>query len=118
MKDTHNQRKWDREEVVILVVEYYRTKKLPKDDIVLNHIKISDFLRKREEIITGKAVSNTFRDYAGIHMQSMRIQCLDPDTKYSGMRGTKLQKKIVQEYLFNPKKLEEEADSIYSKYGK
>lgn len=35
-------------------------------------------------------------------MQSERIRCLDPDTKHSGMQGTKLQKELVQEYLVDP----------------
>lgn len=117
MEKAVNQRKWVREEVVILVVEYFRTKNLSKDAISANHYKISDFLRKREEINTGKPVSDIFRDYAGIHMQSARIQSLDPDTKHSGMQGTKLQKEIVQEYLADPRKIEEEAEEIYKKYG-
>ena len=77
---------------------------------------ISNFLRKREEILTGSPVSEIFRDYAGIRMQSGRIRCLDPETQYSGMQGTKLQKEIVQEYLENPSKLMEEAEDIYDKY--
>lgn len=78
----------------------------------------SAFLRKREEMLTGLPVADIFRNYAGIHMQSGRIRCLDPDTQYSGMQGTKLQKEIVQEYLENPLKMMEEADAIYVKYQK
>lgn len=54
-----------------------------------------------------------FRDFAGIRMQSGRIRCLDPETQYSGMKGTKLQKVVVQEYLDNPQALIEEAAEIY-----
>lgn len=118
MKESNQPRKWDREEVVILVAEYFRTKHLSSDEIADTHQMISDFLRKREEIITGASVSDIFRNYAGIHMQSGRIQCLDPDTKYSGMQGTKLQKEVVQEYLRDPKKILEEAEQIYNKYGR
>lgn len=50
---------------------------------------------------------------AGIRMQSGRIRCLDPETQYSGMKGTKLQKVVVQEYLDNPQALIEEAAEIY-----
>lgn len=60
-------------------------------------------------------MSKIFRDYAGIRMQSGRIRCLDPETQYSGMQGTKLQKEIVQEYLENPSRLMEEAETIYAK---
>ena len=118
MRESNQPRKWDREEVVILVAEYFRTKHLSSDEISDTHQMISDFLRKREEIITGVSVSDIFRNYAGIRMQSGRIQCLDPDTKYSGMQGTKLQKEIVQEYLHNPKKILDEAKQIYNKYGR
>lgn len=118
MRESNQPRKWDREEVVILVTEYFRTKHLSSDEIADTHQMMSDFLRKREEIITGVSVSDIVRNYAGIRMQSGRIQCLDPDTKYSGMQGSKLQKEIVQEYLHNPKKILDEAKQIYNKYGR
>lgn len=118
MSESKKQRKWVREEVVILVIEYFKTKNLPAEEISDNHQMISAFLRKREEMLTGLPVADIFRNYAGIHMQSGRIRCLDPDTQYSGMQGTKLQKEIVQEYLENPLKMVEEADAIYAKYQK
>ena len=118
MSNTSTERKWDREEVVILVVEYFRTKNLSSDEISKTHQEISDFLRRREEILTGASVSDIFRNFAGIHMQSGRIRCLDPETHYSGMQGTKLQKEIVQEYLTDPAALIAEADRIYDKYGR
>ena len=116
MAESNQQRKWVREEVVILVAEYFKTKNLSADDISETHQRISDFLRKREETLTGEPVSDVFRNYAGIHMQSGRIRCLDPEITYSGMQGTKLQKEIVQEFLENPDKLMEEANAIYAKY--
>lgn len=118
MSEKNTERKWDREEVVILVVEYFRTKNLSSDEINKTHQKISDFLRRREEIITGVPVSDIFRNYAGIHMQSGRIRCMDPETHYSGMQGTKHQKEILQKYLNNPKGIIAEADRIYEKYGR
>lgn len=117
MSEKNLQRKWVREEVVILVVEYFRTKNLSADEINKTHHRISDFLRRREEILTGAPVSDIFRNYAGIYMQSGRIRCLDPETHYSGMQGTKLQKEIVQEYLNNPQEIIAEADNIYEKYS-
>ena len=78
MSNKSTERKWDREEVVILVVEYFRTKNLSSDEINQTHQEISDFLRQREEILTGVPVSDIFRNYAGIHMQSGRIRCIDP----------------------------------------
>lgn len=116
MSECNLQRKWAREEVVILVTEYFRTKSLSPEEISETQKMISDFLRKREEILTGEPVSEIFRDYAGIRMQSGRIRCLDPETYYFGMQGTKLQKEIVQEYLANPNEMMEEAKKIYAKY--
>lgn len=118
MNEKNEQRKWDREEVVILVAEYFRTKNLSSDEIEKTHQSISDFLRKREEILNGAPVPDIFRSYAGIHMQSGRIRCLDPETHYSGMKGTKLQKEVVQEYLRRPKEVMAEAERIYEKYGR
>ena len=116
MGESSKQRKWQREEVVILVTEYFRTKNLSSEEIVDAQKKISSFLRHREEIITGMPVSEVFRDYAGIRMQSGRIRCLDPETKYCGMQGTKLQAEIVQEYLADPEKLISEAEVIFKRY--
>ena len=117
MGEVSQQRKWVREEVVILVVEYFRTKNFSDEEIKKSHQFISSFLRKREEMVTGSPlISDIFRNYNGIRMQSGRICCLDPETKYCGMQGTKLQKEIVQEYLENPQKIILEAEQIYAKY--
>lgn len=116
-KEKHQQRKWVREEVIILVTEYFKTKNSSTEDIDKSYNRISDFLRKREEAETGLPVSDTFRNYAGIRMQSARICCLDPATKLSGMQGTKLQKEIVSEFLENPEVMYREADRIYEKYN-
>lgn len=109
--------KWDREEVVILVTEYFRTKAMSSEDIADAQSRVSSFLRKRQEMLTGEEVDDVFRNLAGIYMQSNRIRCLDPETKYSGMQGTKLQKEVVQEYLSNPEKIKAEAAEIVEKYG-
>lgn len=116
MSEKNEQRKWEREEVVVLVAEYFRTKQYSTEIIDENYRRISSILRIREMMITGEPVSDIFRDYSGIRMQSGRIRCLDPDTDYNGMTGTKLQKEIVNEYLENPEKVMLEADSITKKY--
>lgn len=114
--ENKNQKRWDREEVVILVTEYFKTKGLSEEQIVKSQYKVSSSLRKREEILSGVPVDEVFRNFAGIRMQSSRIRCLDPDTKYHGMQGTKLQKEVVQEYLKDPQRVLDEADCIYEKY--
>ena len=116
MTESSQQRKWVREEVVILVTEYFRTKNFSSKEIEENHQRISDFLRKREKRLTAAPISDVFRNYAGIRLQSGRIRCLDPETHYAGMQGTKLQREIVEEYLEDPAKLIEEAKTIYAKY--
>lgn len=88
------QRNWDREEVVILVAEYFRTKHMQPEIIDENYHRISSILRNRESKMTRKSISNTFRNYSGIRLQSGRIRCLDPETEYNGMIGTKLQEKL------------------------
>lgn len=116
MSEKNEQRKWEREEVVVLVAEYFRTKQYSTEIIDENYHRISSILRIREMKITGKPVSDIFRNYSGIRMQSGRIRCLDPDTGYKGMTGTKLQKEIVKEYLENPEKIVMEVASIISRY--
>lgn len=110
------EREWDREEVVILVTEYFRTKNLPKEAIEENHQMLSVFLRSKELQLTKMPISEVFRNYAGIRMQSSRIRCLDPDTKYCGMKGTKMQKQVVTEYLENPGAIVNEAKMIWNEY--
>ena len=117
MSESNQQKKWEREEVIILVGEYFRNKTLSVEQIDESYYKVSNFLRKREEILTGMSVEEIFRNYAGIRMQTARVRCLDPETKLSGMEGTKLQKEIVAEYLQNPKNILMEMERIYKKYG-
>ncbi len=116
MKKSNYQRRWEREEVVVLVSEYFRTKNSSAEETEKSYQNLSEFLRKREKILTGDEPTEIFRDYAGIRMQMGRIRCLDPDTHYCGMKGTKIQEKIVGEYLENPNKLVDEAYQIYKKY--
>ena len=111
------EKEWDREEVVVLVAEYFRTKFWSKDKLEENYKRISQFLRMREEIITQRMCSLKFRNLAGITMQTARIRSLDPDTSQSGMQGTVLQRAIVKEYLDDPQKIIEEAADIERKYN-
>ncbi len=107
---------WDREEVVILVENYFRTKTLPAERISEELLKVSDFLKLRYELINGQPASETYRNYAGIKMQTSRIKCLDTDNNLSGMHPTKLQEQIVSEYYNNKEAIITEASEIYNKY--
>ena len=113
-----DQRVWTREEVCLLVAEYFRTKGMSKDEILQSRKIVSSVLRNRERVLTGNEISKTFRDESGITMQSGRIQCLDPDTPYKGMQGTKLQKEVTAEYLKNPDAIKAVAYDVITKYGK
>lgn len=115
----YNQREWVREEVVVLVSEYFRTKYMSNKDIKESHELISTVLRNRERCVTGlEDISDTFRNYSGIRMQSGRIRCLDPETEYDGMKGTKLQQEIMNEFLADPERIRNEAAEIIQKYEK
>ncbi|SCP97774.1 hypothetical protein [Anaerobium acetethylicum] len=116
MSESKNQKKWDRDEVVVLVAEYFRTKNMIPKEIDDNYRRISSILRKRESEISGNTFSDVFRNYSGIRMQSGRIRCLDPESKYNGMIVTKIQKEIVDEFMQNPEKIYKEAKAIIAKY--
>ena len=116
--EKNKQRKWVREEVVILVTEYFKNKNLSVEEIKCSYYKISKFLRAREEFLTGRKVPDIFRNYAGICMQSARIRCLDSESNLHGMQGTRLQKEIVKEFLQDPALMYAEAETIYKKYSR
>lgn len=66
--------------------------------------------------IAGEPVSDIFRNYSGIRMQSGRIRSLDPDTDYNEMIGTKLQKENVDEFLNESPKIYNESKKVIQKY--
>lgn len=110
------ERGWDEEETIILVYEYFKNIGETHSNIKGMCHNISVFLRNREEYLTGKPVSEIFRNDAGIYMQWQRIRCLDPSTDYTGMKGTELQIKIFDEFKKDPRRMEERANNIYKKY--
>ena len=112
-----HERKWDREEVVILVTEYFKWKDYGDYEQEESLNKISSFLRDREVKLTHSAISDIFRNYAGIRMQTARVRCADPQSNLSGMQPTKLQKQIVTEYLASPVLFIAEAEQIIKKYS-
>lgn len=112
-----SQRRWVREEVCLLVAEYFHTRSLSNEEIQKSIEMVSEVLRNREKVLTSQKISDTFRNVNGIKMQFSRIRCIDPDTSFAGMQGTKLQKEIVNEYLCNPEKIKAEANQTVKKYG-
>ena len=113
----HTLRDWDQEEVCLLVTGYFRTKGQDKESIRMRQMQISKILRKREEILTKKPVPDRFRNFNGIALQMGRIRCLDPETNYYGMKGTKLQREVIEDYFSNPSFVTRVADELEEKYG-
>lgn len=112
----NNQPKWDREEVVLLVVSYFRGKGKSDEEILRSQILVSDTLRKRYTVLNGSEPDELYRNLNGIILQTGRIRCLDPDTKYSGMQPTALQKEVFTAYQTNPERLCQEAYDLIVKY--
>ena len=115
MKKTNKENGFEKK-LYFLYLNILEQKKVCPNIIDENYRRISSILRNREIKITGEPVADIFRNYSGIKMQSGRIRCLDPDTDFNGMTGTKLQKEIVEEYLDNPEKIKQEAKEIIRKY--
>lgn len=113
---SQTQKKWDREEVVLLVVTYFRTKNQSAESIQNGQQMVSSVLRKRYRAIYEKEPDELFRNLNGIIMQSGRVRCLDPDTPYSGMKPTKLQKEVFAEFSRCPAQLIAEAYDLVTKY--
>ncbi len=65
----NKQKVWDREEVVILVTEYFRTKNLSENLKKKSIENTSEFLRKRERLRSGSEPDDKFRNIAGITME-------------------------------------------------
>lgn len=114
-----NQSKWEREEVVLLVVEYFRTRYLPGEERMRSIELISKVLRKRAEI-QRKDISPIYRNINGIKMQFACIQSLDQEKielGHVGLNASTLQRQITEEYLKDPEKIQAEAYLVLNRYG-
>ena len=111
-----SQRNWVREEVCLLVAEYFRTKGLSVAEKEKSTKFVSEVLRNREKKITNTEISDTFRNANGIKMQFHAIRGIDPDTPHKGTSSTMLQKRVFQEYLENPATIKAEAYDVILKY--
>ena len=110
-----SQPRWEREEQVLLVVEYFSC----KDD---NHLMaksclfLSEFLRVRAKKL-GKDISPNYRNLYGIEKQMQNLAHCNPQTesKANGHESAWMYK-IVNEYLADPQKILYEAYEIIKKY--
>ncbi len=112
---------WNREEVILLVNEYFRTKDLSKYEIN-NSIEFLSKLLRRKAILDGITIDNKFRNVIGITMKFANIKYLDKDRsimKNSGLSNvSKLEKIIVDEYYKNKEEFHKKAYEILIKYTK
>ncbi len=111
--------KWDREEVVLLVVEYFRSRDLPRTERVKSISFLSKFLRRRA-VILGWVVEEKFRNETGIEMKFGNLMSLDKQYTQSGCVGlraaSKLDKQVVEEYFLCPEKVKAEAYEVLVRY--
>ena len=116
IKDTpQSQPCWDREEQVLLVVEYY-TNKDDAERLKQSCIFLSNVLRKRAEIL-GIDIGEKYRNKNGVERQMENLRHCDPANDV-GMNGheSKWMTDIINEYNDNPNKILAEAYRILRKY--
>lgn len=114
------QRGWVREEMVVLVAEYFRTKGKTSQESKESIQLVSLVLRNRA-MKNGEKISKTFRNISGIQMQTACIIKYDPEMKEKGITGltggSRLMESIVNEYIDNPEKIKAEAYDVICKYS-
>ncbi len=119
ISERSKQNSWDKEETILLVCEYYRTKSLSKLEQQRSIKFISKLLRKRAEMLK-ICINDRFRNITGIEMKFGNMQALDEEVISSGRTGLKnvssLDKEVVEEYIKCPEKINQEAYFIIMKY--
>lgn len=112
---------WSKEEVILLVNEYFRTKDLSKYEIN-NSIEFLSKLLRKKAILDGMYIDDRFRNIVGINMKFANIKYLDKDqsiVKGSGLSNvSKLEKMVVDEYYQNKEEFHNKAYEIIIKYTK
>lgn len=113
------QPKWEREEVVLLVTEYFRTRDLPRSEKEKSITFLNKFLRARA-VFLGLDIDDTYRNVKGIEMKFGNIQSLDKDKIEEGRVGlravSRLDREIVMEYYENENKIVVESYMVLMKY--
>lgn len=112
-----SQPRWDREEQVLLVVEYFSS----KDDKYLmakSCLFLSEFLRSRAKK-QGHEISEKYRNQYGIEKQMQNLSHCVPQAglKINGHESAWMYK-IVNEYLTEPQVLVHEAYEILKNIDK
>lgn len=116
-KDTPQaQPRWEREEQILLVVEYF----LNKEDRLYearSDVFLSEFLKMRAKKL-GYEVGEKYRNVWGIQSQRENLRHFDPcfKGKKTGHESVWMEK-IMTEYLLNPYQFMVEAYQIIKKYS-
>lgn len=109
---------WEREEVVLLVSEYFRTKGMHLEKTRSIEL-VSAILRQRAKAL-GFIIDERYRNITGVTMKYANIQALDVGSFETGRRGlsnvSALECQIVTEYLMSPEKINQEAYFTIVKY--
>lgn len=116
--EKRRQPQWEREEVALLVSEYFRT----RNSLVEQERSIelvSKILRQRATSL-GRTIDERYRNITGIKMKFANIQALDDDMVKSGHTGlsntSTLERQMVSEYKNFAGKINQEAYLTVMKY--
>ena len=118
--EKRRQPQWEREEVALLVSEYFRTKgSLTEQERSVE--LVSKILRQRAKSL-GRMIDERYRNIVGIKMKFANIQALDKDMVESGHVGltntSALERQMVLEYKTFTEKINQEAYITVMKYIK
>ena len=106
------QKEWTREEMTLLVVEYFRTRPLNSEMNAKSVKMVSELLRRKAEA-NGVQIGDTYRNASGIKQQMACVSHFDPEEINKGhiglTNGSKLLKEVTEEYLQNPERIISEA---------
>ena len=110
-----SQQRWDREEQVLLVVEFFNSK-YDELSVAKSDVFLSSFLRKRAQML-GYEIGDKYRNEWGVHSQRENLSHFDPEgkCKITGHESVWMEK-IVKEYLNDSEKIILEAYDVLKKY--
>lgn len=112
MSDSKRPKEWSREEMVILVVEYFRTKPLGTSKNRQSIRMISELLRSNAEN-EGMNISSSYRNENGIYKQMACVAHFDPEEQAKGhvnlTNGSSLLEQVTKDYLLHPNEVVKEA---------
>lgn len=112
MTDKKRPCEWSREEMVILVVEYFRTRPLGSAKNKESIQMVSELLRRKAED-NGMTVSPSYRNRNGIYKQMACVAHFDPAEQSKGhvnlTNGSELLEQVTKDYLHAPNEVIKEA---------